>query len=312
MKNQSGIAERLRDVVGISKVNLHYVPVLMRRFLVLLSTIVLASTVIPFASAHQPVELLDTDTSAKAGPLLVDGTISFAIRASFTKSGQKKAFRAALKEGDQLDVQYLIVDKKPENALKNSQLPQLIITSPTGKKIAIKINERSPFYEPHGGTNYFYLARYSAPAQAGIYQFLITSRAKAGITVAVGEKEIRGEVVRGPAPAITPTPTPSSAPAATKSTPEPTASSTPKAEATVQSGYTMANVRANNSESSCWSVIGGNVYNLTQWINSHPGGASRIRALCGTDGTSSFSAQHAGRSTPISTLAKYLLGPLAK
>ena len=299
-------------MVGISKVNLHYVPVLMRRFLVLLSTVVLTCAVIPFASAHQPVELLDTDTSAKAGPLLVDGTISFAIRASFTKAGQKKAFRAALKEGDQLDVQYLIVDKKPESTLKNSQLPQLVITSPTGKKITIKINERSPFYEPYGGTNYFYLARYSAPAQAGIYQFLMISRAKAGITVAVGEKEIRGEVVRGPAPTITPTPTPSSAPAATKSTPEPTASSTPKAEATVQSGYTMASVMANNSESSCWSVIGGNVYNLTQWINSHPGGASRIRALCGTDGTSSFSAQHGSRGSPTSTLANYLLGPLAK
>jgi hypothetical protein len=271
---------------------------------------VLAGAVIPIASAHQPVQLLDTDTTPKAGPLLVDGTISFAVRASFTKSGQKKAFRAALKEGDQLAVQYLIVDKKPESALKNTQLPQLVITSPTGKKITIKINERSPFYEPYGGTNYFYLARYSAPAEAGIYQFLVTSRAKAGITIAVGEKEIRGEVLRGPAPLSTPTPT--AAPAAAKPTPEPSASSTPKAEVTTQSGYTMANVRANNSESSCWSVISGNVYNLTQWINSHPGGASRIRALCGTDGTSSFNAQHAGRSTPISTLAKYLLGPLAK
>ena len=294
----------------ISKVNLHYVAAPMRRTLLLLITVVLAGAVIPIASAHQPVQLLDTDTTPKAGPLLVDGTISFAVRASFTKSGQKKAFRAALKEGDQLAVQYLIVDKKPESALKNTQLPQLVITSPTGKKITIKINERSPFYEPYGGTNYFYLARYSAPAEAGIYQFLVTSRAKAGITIAVGEKEIRGEVLRGPAPLSTPTPT--AAPAAAKPTPEPSASSTPKAEATTQSGYTMANVRANNSESSCWSVIGGNVYNLTQWINSHPGGASRIRALCGTDGTSSFSAQHAGRSTPISTLAKYLLGPLAK
>jgi hypothetical protein len=272
----------------------------------------LAGAVIPIASAHQPVQLLDTDTTPKAGPLLVDGTISFAVRASFTKSGQKKAFRAALKEGDQLAVQYLIVDKKPESALKNTQLPQLVITSPTGKKITIKINERSPFYEPYGGTNYFYLARYSAPAEAGIYQFLVTSRAKAGITIAVGEKEIRGEVLRGPAPTPTPTPTPTAAPAAAKPSSEPSAPSTPKAEATTQSGYTMANVQANNSETSCWSVISGNVYNLTQWINSHPGGASRIRALCGTDGTSSFNAQHAGRSTPISTLAKYLLGPLAK
>jgi len=282
----------------------------MRRTLLLLIIVVLAGAVIPIASAHQPVQLLDTDTTPKAGPLLVDGTISFAVRASFTKSGQKKAFRAALKEGDQLAVQYLIVDKKPESALKNTQLPQLVITSPTGKKITIKINERSPFYEPYGGTNYFYLARYSAPAEAGIYQFLVTSRAKAGITIAVGEKEIRGEVLRGPAPVATPTPT--TAPTAAKPSPEPSASSTPKAEVTKQSGYTMADVRANNSETSCWSAIGGNVYNLTQWINSHPGGASRIRALCGTDGTSSFNAQHAGRSTPISTLAKYLLGPLAK
>jgi hypothetical protein len=284
----------------------------MRRTLILLITAVMASAVIPSASAHQPVQLLNTDTSPNAGPLLVDGTISFAIRASFTKSGQKKAFRAALKEGDQLAVQYLIVDKKPESALKNAQLPLLVITSPTGKKITIKINERSPFYEPYGGTNYFYLARYSAPAEAGIYQFLVTSRAKAGITIAVGEKEIRGEVLRGPAPTPTPTPTPTTAPAAAKPSSEPSAPSTPKAEATTQSGYTMANVQANNSETSCWSVISGNVYNLTQWINSHPGGASRIRALCGTDGTSSFNAQHAGRSTPISTLAKYLLGPLAK
>ena len=48
------------------------------------------------AAAHQPVALLDTDTTPSAGPLLVDGTVSFAIRASFNKSGQKKAFRAQL------------------------------------------------------------------------------------------------------------------------------------------------------------------------------------------------------------------------
>ena len=58
------------------------------------------------ASAHQPVFLLDTDTTAAKGPLLVDGTVSFAVQASFAKAGQKKAFRAALKDGDQLAVQY--------------------------------------------------------------------------------------------------------------------------------------------------------------------------------------------------------------
>ena len=149
------------------------------------------------ASAHQPVVLLNSDTTPSAGPLLVDGTVSFAIRAAFTKAGQKKAFRAALKEGDQLDVQYLIVDKRPENRLKNSQLPQLVITSPSGKRIAMKYTERTEFYEPWGRTTYFYLSRISEVAEPGIYSFVATSRAKAEITIAVGEKEIPGEVLRG-------------------------------------------------------------------------------------------------------------------
>jgi hypothetical protein len=156
------------------------------------------------AVAHQPVVLMDTDTTAAKGPLLVDGTVSFAIRASFTKSGQKKAFRAQFQEGDALAVQLLIVDKKPENALKSSQLPSVVITGPDGFKTTMKINERTKFYEPYGGTNYFYLARYSGVAKAGVYNFVITSRAKAGITLGVGEKEIFGEVVRGEYAAPTP------------------------------------------------------------------------------------------------------------
>jgi hypothetical protein len=149
------------------------------------------------ASAHQPVVLLDSDTTPAAGPLLVDGTVSFAIRAAFNKSGQKKAFRAALLEGDQLDVQYLIVDKRPENKLKNSKLPQLVITSPSGKRTVMKFTERTEFYEPYGRTTYLYLGRLSEVGEAGVYSFVATARAKAEITIAVGEKEIPGEVLRG-------------------------------------------------------------------------------------------------------------------
>ena len=275
----------------------------------LVAALVLAFSILPAgsATAHQPVFLLPTDTTPNAGPLLVDGTVSFAIRASFTKSGQKQAFRAALKEGDSLEVQYLIVDKKPENTLKNTMLPQLVVTSPSGKKLTMKLNERTKFYEPYGRTNYLYLARYSAPAEAGIYQFVATSRARAAVTIAVGDKEIPGEVLRGPAPApAVPAPAPA-APAAT-----PTPSPTPTAEVTTQAGYTMAKVKENNSSASCWSVINGNVYNLTQWINSHPGGQSVIRGLCGVDGTSSFNGKHRGDGGPASILTGYLLGPLAK
>ena len=148
------------------------------------------------ASAHQPVVLLDSDTTPAAGPLLVDGTVSFAIRAAFNKSGQKKAFRAQLQEGDQLDVQYLIVDKKPENKLKNSKLPQLVITSPSGKRTVMKFTERTAFFEKWGRVNYLYLGRLSEVGEAGVYSFVATARAKAEITIAVGAKEIPGEVSR--------------------------------------------------------------------------------------------------------------------
>lgn len=282
----------------------------------LVAALVLAFSILPVgsATAHQPVFLLPTDTTPNAGPLLVDGTVSFAIRASFTKSGQKQAFRAALKEGDSLEVQYLIVDKKPESTMRSTLLPQLVITSPTGKKLTMKFTERTKYLEKYSRTTYLYLGRYSAPAEAGIYQFVATSRARAAITIAVGDKEIPGEVLRGPAPtSAAPAPTPV-APAPTPAAPAatPTPSPTPTAEVTTQAGYTMDKVRENNSASSCWSIINGNVYDLTKWISSHPGGRSAITGICGRDGTSSFNGRHRGDGGPASVLTGYLLGPLAK
>ena len=259
------------------------------------------------AHAHQPVELLNSDTTAAKGPLLVDGTVSFAVRASFTKAGEKKAFRADLKPGDPLAVQFLIVDKKPENALKNTLLPQLVITSPSGKSVTLKFTERTKFFEPYGKTNYLYLSRYSATAEAGTYSFTLTARAKASVTIAVGEREVPGEVIRGMRPAATPTPTPTPtvvAPSPTaKATPTPTPSAT-------QAGYTMADVKSANTSAKCWSVIDGYVYDLTKWIPVHRGGPQAITFLCGKDGTSAFKAQHDGSSGPVSVLSNYLLGPL--
>ena len=259
------------------------------------------------AYAHQPVELLNTDTTAAKGPLLVDGTVSFAIRAAFTKAGEKKAFRAAFKQGNPddvqyLDVQYLIVDKKPESTLRPAQLPTLVITSPKGSSITMKFTERTKFYEPYSRVNYFYLARYRVPAEAGEYSFVITAKRKASITIGVGDREVAGEVLRGLKPTPTPVATASASPTPT-ATPEPVPTKV---------GYTMAQVRANNSASKCWSVIDGNVYDLTNWIGSHPGGPSYIQGLCGKDGSSAFSSKHGNQSGPAGQLNRYQLGPLEK
>jgi hypothetical protein len=276
------------------------------------------------AVAHQPVVLLNSDTTAAKGPLLVDGTVSFAVRASFSKSGEKRAFRAQFKEGDALEIQYLIVDKKPESALKANQLPGLVVTGPGGFKLTMKLNERTKFFEPYGKTNYLYLGRYSGMAKAGVYSFVITSRAKSAITVAVGDREVPGEVMRGAAAAVTPTPVATPTPSATPTvvvtptptptvtaTPTPTVTATPTPTPTI-AGYTMSQVKANNSAKSCWTVVDGVVYNLTSWISSHPGGAGAILFLCGTDGTNAFKAQHENQARPAVRLDGYKLGPLNK
>ena len=248
------------------------------------------------AVAHQPVALLNSDTTAAKGPLLVDGTVSFAVRAAFNKAGEKKAFRAQFQEGDVLEVQYLIIDKKPENALKMSQLPTLVVTGPGGFRMTMKLNERTKFFETYTKTTYLYLGRYSGIAKAGIYSFVLTARGKSSITLGVGTQEIPGEVVRGayvaPTVSATPTPTP---------TPTPTVA-----------GYSMTQVRANNTSRSCWTVIDGVVYDLTKWISNHPGGSGAILFLCGTDGTNAFSAQHQNQARPAIRLDTYRLGPLNK
>jgi cytochrome b involved in lipid metabolism len=74
----------------------------------------------------------------------------------------------------------------------------------------------------------------------------------------------------------------------------------------------MAQVSANKSAAKCWSVINGDVYDLTKWISAHPGGAGAILSLCGTDGTKDFLAMHRNQSKPEARLDSYLLGPLAK
>ena len=272
------------------------------------------------AQAHQPVVLLNTDTTPIKGPLLVDGTVSFAIRAAFTKAGEKKAFRAQFKAGDALAIQYLIVDKKPENKLKTTALPSLVITSPAGSSMTLKFTERTKFYESFGKVNYFYLARYSSVAEAGIYNFTITSKGKAEITVAVGEKEVRGDVLRGPAPSQSATPSQSAAPSQ-PAAPSPSASATPIASSTPSAsptpsqsafvpGFTLAEVKKNNNAANCWAIVDDNVYNLTAWINGHPGGANAILNLCGTDATLAFKAQHENKTRPEGTLGSYKIGPL--
>jgi cytochrome b involved in lipid metabolism len=52
--------------------------------------------------------------------------------------------------------------------------------------------------------------------------------------------------------------------------------------------YTLAQVAENNNKDSCWTIIDGNVYDITSYIPNHPGGESDIVKICGKDGSQLF------------------------
>ncbi len=74
--------------------------------------------------------------------------------------------------------------------------------------------------------------------------------------------------------------------------------------------YTLAQVKKHKTAANCWSVVNRSVYNLTGWVNKHPGGSSRIIAMCGKDATAAYNGQHRGSSSARSALAPYRIGTL--
>jgi septal ring-binding cell division protein DamX len=117
--------------------------------------------------------------------------------------------------------------------------------------------------------------------------------------------EDSGPASPSPSATASATPTRTASPTATA-----TATPTASPSATAEPGFTLAEVAARNTASECWVAISGNVYDLTAWIDEHPGRAPAIIQLCGTDGTRAFTSQHGGQAAPASALARFFIGPL--
>lgn len=76
--------------------------------------------------------------------------------------------------------------------------------------------------------------------------------------------------------------------------------------------YTLADISLHNNVSSCYSTISSSVYDLTMWVNLHPGGKGAILSMCGNDGTDAFMNEHRGGSKFMKILARYKIGNLIK
>jgi cytochrome b involved in lipid metabolism len=74
--------------------------------------------------------------------------------------------------------------------------------------------------------------------------------------------------------------------------------------------HSMEEVLKHDNADSCWTVVRDSVYDLTDWIDQHPGGADKILALCGKDGTEAFTNKHGGETRPEDKLAGFMIGKL--
>jgi hypothetical protein len=148
------------------------------------------------ALAHQPVTLDSADRTPARGPLLVDGTVSFAVYTTLDGPGSKRGFRVGMQAGQSLQVQLLIVNAWPANVLGADQLPTVTVISPTGQRFVLTPRERTPFYEPYSKTSFLYLARMTTIAVAGTYRVWVSGRSSSTVrtVVGVGYREVSGTV----------------------------------------------------------------------------------------------------------------------
>ena len=72
----------------------------------------------------------------------------------------------------------------------------------------------------------------------------------------------------------------------------------------------VADLAAHGTAADCWVGIEGSVYDLTAYVDEHPGGSDKIVELCGTDGTSAFTGQHGSEQKPAAVLAGAQIGML--
>ena len=79
--------------------------------------------------------------------------------------------------------------------------------------------------------------------------------------------------------------------------------------------FTQSEVSAHNNPSDCWMIINNKVYNVTDFINKHPGGRV-IANYCGGEATEAFKTKggkgESHHSSALTVLESLYIGSLGK
>lgn len=62
--------------------------------------------------------------------------------------------------------------------------------------------------------------------------------------------------------------------------------------------YSESEVADHDTKNDCWTIIGDNVYDLTTYVNRHPGGKEVLRA-CGQDASRLFEERSTDDGVPV-------------
>ncbi len=90
--------------------------------------------------------------------------------------------------------------------------------------------------------------------------------------------------------------------------PQPTSTPTPTPTTTAGATLNLALVAKHSAASDCWTIVNGNVYNVTAWIAQHKGGSGPIIAMCGIDASAAYNGTHGTAAKPASTLSTFKVG----
>ncbi|AYV80661.1 MAG: putative Cytochrome b5 [Harvfovirus sp.] len=75
--------------------------------------------------------------------------------------------------------------------------------------------------------------------------------------------------------------------------------------------YTLEEVKVHNTKDDCWLIIRDSVYDVTKFLESHPGGKEILIMYSGTDATADFEdIFHSSDAEKL--MEKYLVGVYTK
>jgi len=74
--------------------------------------------------------------------------------------------------------------------------------------------------------------------------------------------------------------------------------------------YTLEEVMEHDNEDDCWIVINNKVYDVTSYLEFHPGGKGLVEKTAGKDATHQFYVESQHSDTAIDLLKKYEIGYL--